>query len=32
MLHGGSVGKESTCSEEDPKFDPWVEKIPWRRK
>ena len=25
---GGSDGKESTCNSG---FDPWVEKIPWRR-
>ena len=29
---GGSDGKESACSEGDPSFDPWVGKIPWRRK
>ena len=35
---GGSVGKESICSAGDllqhrrPSFDPWVKKIPWRRK
>ena len=27
---GGSDGKESACNER-PRFDPWVEKIPWRR-
>ena len=26
-----SVGKESTCSAGDPRFDFWVGKIPWRR-
>ena len=35
---GGSVGKEFACNTEDclqcrrPRFDPWVEKIVWRRK
>ena len=35
---GGSVGKESACNAGDhlqcriPGFNPWVEKIPWRRK
>ena len=29
---GGSVGKESTCQCERCMFDPWIEKIPWRRK
>ena len=28
---GGSDGKESACSS-GPGFNPWVEKIPWRRK
>ena len=34
----GSAGKESTCNArdagygEDVKFDPWIEKISWRRK
>ena len=28
---GGSVGKESACSARDV-FDPWIRKIPWRRK
>ena len=28
----GSVGKESACNAGDPGFDPWVGKIPWRRK
>ena len=31
----GSVGRESTCNAgdtEDNGFDPWVGKIPWRRK
>ena len=37
-LVGGSVGKESTCNAEDclqwwsRRFNPWVGKIPWRRK
>ena len=30
-FHGSSVGKESTCNAEDPGFDSWVRKIPWRR-
>ena len=29
-IPGGSDGKESACWR--PKFDPWVGKIPWRRK
>ena len=32
---GGSAGKESTCQclrHRRPRFDPWVEKISWRRK
>jgi len=28
---GGSDGKESACNAGDPWFDPWVEKILWRR-
>ena len=28
---GGSVGKESACNARDV-FDPWIRKIPWRRK
>ena len=28
----GSDGKESACNAGDPGFDPWVGKIPWRRK
>jgi len=28
---GGSDGKESACNAEDPRFDPWVKKILWRR-
>ena len=28
---GGSVGKESSCNA-NPRFSPWVRKIPWRRK
>ena len=30
-FHGGSDGKESTCSGRIPEFDPWVGKIPLRR-
>ena len=35
---GGSAGKESTCNARErlqrrrPRFDPWVRKVPWRRK
>ena len=29
---GGSVSKESACNAEDLGFNPWVGKIPWRRK
>ena len=29
---GSSVSKESTCHAGGPGFDPWVKKIPWRRK
>ena len=29
---GGSDGKESACNARDPEFNPWVGKIPWRRK
>ena len=29
---GGSDGKESACNADRPEFDPWVRKIPWRRK
>ena len=29
---GGSDGKESVCQCRRPGFDPWVRKIPWRRK
>ena len=29
---GGSDGKESACNARKPRFDPWVGKIPWRRK
>ena len=29
---GGSDGKELTCQWKRPGFDPWVRKIPWRRK
>ena len=28
---GASRGKESTCNARD-RFDPWVEKIPWKKK
>ena len=31
-LPGGSDGKASACNAGDLGFDPWVEKIPWRRK
>ena len=31
-FHGGSVVKESACQCRWPRFDLWVEKIPWRRK
>ena len=27
-----SVGKESACNARDPGFDPWVGKVPWRKK
>jgi len=27
----GSDGKESTCNAGNPRFDPWIRKIPWRR-
>ena len=27
----GSEGKESPCQCRRPRFNPWVEKIPWRR-
>ena len=29
---GGSDGKASVCSAEDPGFNPWDGKIPWKRK
>ena len=29
---GGASGKQSTCQCRRPSFDPWVGKIPWRRK
>ena len=29
---GGSVYKESICTARRPSFDPWVWRIPWRRK
>ena len=29
---GGLVGKESACNVGDLGFDPWVGKIPWKRK
>ena len=28
---GGSDCKESACQCRRPRFDPWVEKVPWRR-
>ena len=28
----GSAGEESTCNAGRPRFDPWVGKVPWRRK
>ena len=28
---GSSDSKESACNAGDPRLDPWVEKIPWRR-
>ena len=28
---GGSDGKESACNARDPRFDPWVKKIPYKR-
>ena len=31
VLHGSSHGKESACNAGD-LADPWVRKIPWRRK
>ena len=31
-LSGGSDSKESTCNAGRPRFNPWVGKIPWRRK
>ena len=30
-FHGGSDGKESACNAGDPGFDPWAEKILWRK-
>ena len=38
LFPGGSVGKENACNIGDrlqyrrPRFDPWVGKIPWRKK
>ena len=32
LLPGGSYSKESTCQYRKPRFDPWVGKIPRRRK
>ena len=32
LVPDGSAGKESACSVGDTGFDPWVRKIPWRRK
>ena len=29
---GGSDDKEAACNTRDMGFDPWVRKIPWRRK
>ena len=31
-LPGNTSGKESVCNAGDPGFDPWMGKIPWRRK
>ena len=31
-IPGDSVGKESACNAGGPGFNPWVGKIPWRRK
>ena len=31
MCPSGSEGKEFACNAGDPRFDPWVGKIPWRR-
>ena len=31
-LPSDTSGKESVCNAGDPGFDPWVGKIPWRRK
>ena len=28
---GDSDGKESACNARDPRFDPWIRKIPYRR-
>ena len=32
VFPGGSGGKESACQFRRPRFNPWVGKIPWRRK
>ena len=32
MALGGASGKEPTCQCRRCRFDPWVRKIPWRRK
>ena len=32
LFSGGSDGKEPTCQYRRPGFDPWIRKIPWRRK
>ena len=32
VFPGGSVGKEPACDVGDPGSNPWVGKIPWRRK
>ena len=31
VFHGGSGGKETACNAGDPRFNPWVRKMPWRR-
>ena len=31
-MHRRLSGKESTCQSRRPGFDPWVGKVPWRRK
>jgi len=32
VFPGGSDSKRSACNAGDPGFNPWVAKIPWRRK